>query len=117
MSFPEVQPKSEVLFSEITNLIEESRKGVAVTVNATLTMLYWEIGKKINQDILNNQRGDYGKQIISSLAKRLTEQYGKGWSEQHLRHCLRSAETIDEKILSALRRESCVMPLNWPIHK
>jgi predicted nuclease of restriction endonuclease-like (RecB) superfamily len=96
------------LFSEISNLIEESRKAVAVAVNASLTMLYWKVGKRINDEILQNQRGNYGQQIISSLAGKLTEQYGKGWSEQHIRHCLRTAETIDEQILSAVRRE-----LSW----
>ncbi len=96
------------LFSEISTLIEESKKSVAVTVNASLTMLYWKVGKRINDEILQNQRGNYGQQIVSSLALKLTEKYGNGWSEQHLRHCLRSAETFDEQILSAVRRE-----LSW----
>jgi len=106
MSFQELQPKSEVLFSEITSLIKESRKAVAVTMNAALTMLYWKVGKLINDEILKNQRADYGEQIVSNLAKQLTLQYGKGWSEQHLRHCLRSAETIpNEQIVYALSRQ------------
>jgi predicted nuclease of restriction endonuclease-like (RecB) superfamily len=104
----EIKQKSEFLFSEISNLIEESRKAVAVSVNSAITVLYWEIGKKINDEILNNQRGDYGKQIISSLANSLTEQFGKGWSEQHLRHCLRSAETIHQELVSVVSRE-----LSW----
>ena len=51
--------------------------------------------KLINDEILQNQRADYGKQVVYSLSKKLTEQFGGGWSEQHLRHCLRSAETIE----------------------
>jgi hypothetical protein len=96
MPLPEIKHNSESLFSEISNLIEESRKDVAVTVNAALTMLYWNVGKLINDEILQNQRVDYGKQIVYSLSKKLTEQFGSGWSEQHLRHCLRSAETMPQ---------------------
>jgi len=43
------------------------------------------------------------------LAQQLTDDFGKGWSEQQLRHCLRLAETFpDEQILSTVRRE-----LSW----
>ena len=100
---------SELLFTEVAKLIEESKSFVATTVNSTITILYWEIGKRINQEVLNNKRAEYGKQIVVSLMLQLTEQYGKGWSEKHLRHCLRSAETFTkEQILSAVQRE-----LSW----
>jgi hypothetical protein len=106
MSSLEVKHKSEFLFSEITNLIEESRKAVAVTVNATLTMLYWNIGKKINEEVLNNQRADYGDQIIINLSKDLSATYGNGWGVKQLRHCLRTAETFpDKQIVYALSRQ------------
>src|SRR5690606_37385188 len=43
------------------------------------------------------------------LSKQLTAEYGKGWSQQQLRHCIRIADTFpDEGILSAVRRE-----LSW----
>ena len=94
---------------EIKQLIEQSRKNVALAVNAEITYLYWQIGKRINEDILKNNRAEYGKQIVGSLSKELKEEFGSGWSEKHLRHCLRSAEIFqDEKIVSALRRQ-----LSW----
>ncbi len=97
------------LFSEIRQLIEEAKRTVAVTVNTTTTILYWNIGKRINSDILGDKRAVYGKEIVKTLSKRLTEEYGKGWSEQQLRHCLRIAETFpNEEILYTLSRE-----LNW----
>ena len=44
-----------------------------------------------------------------SLSRNLTEEYGKGWSEKQLRHCLRFAETFsDKEILYALSRQ-----LSW----
>ena len=79
------------LYSEIKTLIEECRQQVAVTVNATMTMLYWQIGKRINNEMLKDKRAEYGKQIVVSLARQLTMEYGRGWSEKQLRHCLRTA--------------------------
>ena len=42
----------ELLFKDITKLIEESRNYVANTVNTTLVLLYWKIGTSINSEIL-----------------------------------------------------------------
>lgn len=101
--------KEKELFGEIQKLIEESRNYVALEVNSTITMLYWQIGKRINKELLKEKRAEYGKQIVNSLSTQLTLEYGSGWSEKHLRHCLRFAETFpDETIVSALRRE-----LSW----
>jgi len=97
------------LFGEISTLIEQSRLQVAVVVNSAMSMLYWNIGDCINRNILQNKRAEYGKEVIASLAKQLTEQYGQGWSEKQLRHCLRFAETFPTiKIVSAVQRQ-----LSW----
>jgi len=58
-------------------------------------MLYWRVGSRIKTDILQNKRAEYRKEIVKQLADDLTQQYGSGWSEKQLRHCLRTAETID----------------------
>lgn len=100
---------NQQVFSEIRQLIEETRKSVAVAVNAGLTMLYWEVGRRINEEVLNHQRAEYGKQIIAELSEQLTEEYGKGWSEQQLRQCMRCAEIFpDRQILYTL----CIQ-LSW----
>ncbi|SHJ65272.1 Predicted nuclease of restriction endonuclease-like (RecB) superfamily, DUF1016 family [Tangfeifania diversioriginum] len=97
------------LFSEIKQLIEEAKQNVAVTVNAATTILYWNIGQRVNSEILNNKRAEYGKEVVKSLSQKLTQEFGKGWSEQQIRHCLRIAETFpDKEILYALSRQ-----LNW----
>ena len=49
------------------------------------------------------------KEVIKQLADDLTKQYGNGWSEKQLRHCLRFAETFpDRSIVSTLWRQ-----LSW----
>ena len=100
---------TNILFSEIKQLIDEARQTIAVVVNAETTKLYWNIGERINKDILKDKRAEYGKEIIKSLSRNLTEEFGKGWSEKQLRHCLRIAETFPEKeILYAMSRQ-----LSW----
>ncbi len=97
------------LIGSIRQLIEESKQRLAIKVNAIITSLYWEIGRKINDDILLNNRAEYGKQVIASLSKQLTAEFGQGWGEKHLRHCMRFADIFpDEQIVYALRRE-----LSW----
>ncbi len=93
----------------IKKLIEKSRQNVALAVNAEITLLYWHIGKRINGEVLKNNRAEYGKQIVATLARQLTEEYGKGWGEKHLRQCMQFANVFaDEQIVYALRRE-----LSW----
>jgi len=94
------------LTAEIKQLIEQSRQQVAVQVNSAITLLYWNIGRRIKQEILKEQRAEYGKQVLSNLSKELTLAFGKGWSEQQLRHCVRFADIFEgQEILSTVWRE------------
>lgn len=103
----EVKPTE--LISSVRQLIKESRARVAVAVNAEITMLYYQIGKRINEDVLGNSRAEYGKQIVSALSADLIAEYGGGWGEKHLRHCMHFANMFpDSSIVYALRRQ-----LSW----
>lgn len=72
---------SNFLLHEVKLLIEQSKKQIAVSVNSTLTLLYWKIGRRINEETIQNQRAEYGKQIVATLARQLTVEFGNGWSE------------------------------------
>ena len=72
------------LLDAVVGLIDQARDRVAATVNQELTLLYWNIGKKINDDVLKNERADYGKKIIPELSEKLTELYGKGFNKRNL---------------------------------
>ncbi|MBP7227184.1 MAG: hypothetical protein KBA17_11635, partial [Aliarcobacter sp.] len=69
---------NNILFEQIKNLIEQTKNNVAVAVNSSLTMMYWEIGNRINQNILKNQRAEYGKEIVVTLSRQLQDNFGKG---------------------------------------
>ena len=97
------------LVADVRQLIDTARQRVAMAVNAELTQLYWQIGRRIGTGLLQGQRADYGKQVVAELARQLTADFGRGWSEQQLRHCVRLAEIFPEdQILSTLQRE-----LSW----
>jgi hypothetical protein len=97
----------KLIFTEIRNLIEHSKQQVAIVVNTIMTQLYWNIGKQINKEILKYKRAEYGKQIVASLSQQLSIEFVKGWSEKQLRHCLRTAETID---LDSLKNTQQITP-------
>ena len=77
------------LLNSIVGLIDSARHKVATVVNQELTLLYWHIGKKINEDILNNERADYGKKIIPELSCELCNRYGKGFSKRNLQNFIK----------------------------
>ncbi|MDP3664387.1 MAG: PDDEXK nuclease domain-containing protein [Nitrosomonas sp.] len=98
-----------VLVADIRQLIDSARQRTALAVNAELTLLYWQIGRRIQDEVLKGERAAYGQQIVQTLAAQLTVAYGRGWGEKQIRHCLRAAETFpDEAIVSALRGQ-----LSW----
>ena len=66
--------KDQTLLPDIRDLILSARRQVAQTVNAELTMLYWEIGRRIRQGILEEKRTSYGKEIVAALGQQL------GWA-------------------------------------
>ncbi len=73
-----------ILYTNIRFLIEESKQKVFTTVNAEMTILYWNIGKHINEDIKADRATDYGKSILQTLSAKLVAEYGKGYSQRNL---------------------------------
>ena len=94
---------SDTLLHDLRHLIEATRATVATTVNSALTMLYWRIGKRVNDEVLKGERAEYGKQIVSAVGRQLEAEFGRGFSEKSLRHMIRFAEAFpDSAILQAL---------------
>lgn len=109
LMIPAERPTSVALFEQIKNLIEQSRRNVAISVNTELTLLYWQVGQTIHQDILRHNRAEYGKQVISGLSEQLLTTYGKSFSEKNLRRMIQFAEVFpDWEIVVSLTRQ-----LSW----
>ncbi|QIM62122.1 nuclease [Pasteurellaceae bacterium Orientalotternb1] len=101
--------QSGQFIQEITTLIQSSKQRMATAVNAELTLLYWHIGQRINQYVLQGERAKYGQEIIAQLSANLTQQFGRGWSKRHLNYLMQFASTFsDIEIVHALRAK-----LSW----
>ena len=108
------------LINDIRRLINETRSAVAVAVNAGLTILYWKIGQRVNNEILKNKRAEYGVQIVSAVSRQLEQEYGEGFKEKNLHRMLQFSESFPkEQIVVTLSRQ-----LSWshfvailPVHE
>jgi predicted nuclease of restriction endonuclease-like (RecB) superfamily len=97
------------LLQDLRTLILETRQAFASTVNAGLTTLYWRLGRRVQEDLLQQNRAEYGAAIIISVARQLEADFGTSFGEKNLRHMLKFAEVFpDEQIVYALRRQ-----LSW----
>lgn len=87
-----IQPDKQ-LFADICQIIDAARSRVAVNANAELTLMHWHIGHRVNTDILGNQRAEYGKQVVATLAKQLQERFQTNqFSLRSLRRMMQFAE-------------------------
>ena len=101
---------SAELLNDLRQIINAARSRVAATANYELTAMYWHIGNRINHEVLNNERAEYGKQIVAQVARQLQEEYGsKGFEERTVRRMMQFAQLFpDFQILSPL-----VSKLSW----
>jgi predicted nuclease of restriction endonuclease-like (RecB) superfamily len=105
----EIEKSSEVLFKDLISIVESSRRQFASQANMALSFTYWQVGKRINNDLLDNQRADYGKKIVVSAARHLTLQFGMSFDEKNLRRMMQFAQIFnDEQIVVSLIRQ-----LSW----
>ena len=74
-----------------------------------MTLLYWRIGKRIQTEILENERAEYGQEIVSTLSEKLTEEFGRGFGRRSLFNMIRFAEVYpDVRIVQSL-----IAQLSW----
>ena len=101
--------KEQVLVNELSILIEQSQQQVVWQANSTITLLFWQVGKRINDDILQNKRADYGKQIVPTVSAQLETRFGRNFTEKNVRRMIKFAEQFtDLSIVAALSRQ-----LSW----
>lgn len=90
-----VQPDSDPLLNDLRSLIGQSRQQVASVINAEITRLYWAIGKRINNEVLHQDRAEYGKQTIRRLSEQLIAEFGRGFSVANLTNAIELARLYD----------------------
>jgi predicted nuclease of restriction endonuclease-like (RecB) superfamily len=66
----------------------------------------WQIGKRIQEEVIKSARAEYGKKIINNLAQDLSVEYGKGFSKPNILKMIKFHEQFqDEQIVSTLSRQ------------
>ncbi len=97
------KPAGVPLLAELRQLILSARQHVARAVDTGLVLLYWQMGRRLRQDVLQNKRAEYGKEIVHAVSGQLTAEFGRGFGRTNLFNMVRFAETFpDPKILHAL---------------
>ena len=97
------------LLMDLRILISKTRQSIAISINTGLTTLYWQVGNRINKEILKEERAGYGQKVITSVARQLTLDYGNSFTEKNLRRMIQFAEVFpDEQIVVSLIRQ-----LSW----
>ena len=100
------------ILKDAEQIVESSRKIAFHYVNSALIMCNWLLGKRIDEEILANENKDnYGKQLIKKLSKELTAKYGKGFQMTVLYYCVRFYK-LYPKILNTLCEKSFSL-LSW----
>jgi predicted nuclease of restriction endonuclease-like (RecB) superfamily len=80
-----IQKNSFPLFENVKTVITETQQNVVRNVNSAMTLAYFRIGKMIVEDEQDGQeRAGYAKEILKKLSVKLTEEFGRGYSEDNL---------------------------------
>ena len=107
-----IKKKTNPLYTRVRTILESSRSNVARSVNTTQVIANWLIGREIVEEEQGGRsRAVYGNRLLEALSKKLTRDFGAGYSAQNLRFIRQLYLEYplllgDSKIRYALRSES-----------
>ncbi len=61
------------LIKDLRKLIVQARQDVAWSVNSSLVMLYWSIGRRSEIEVLKDKRAEYGEEIVAAVSRQLMD--------------------------------------------
>lgn len=106
---PTPQVNETGLLEDLRSLILSARQRFAVVANSTTTLLYWHLGQRLLKENLQNQRAAYGKQILATVSRELTAEFGRGFSYATVNRAIQFSELFpDPEIVSTLSTQ-----LSW----
>ena len=89
------------LFTRVDSIIEQGQLFAATQANLAETLTFWRVGHEVRRDLLQEQRADYGKQIVVTLSRQLVAKRGRSYEEKNLRRMMQFAEQFDDEHLVA----------------
>ena len=112
------------LAADVRNMIGQTRDDVARTVNSGMTFLYWRIGKRIQMEVLQYERAEYGKEILATLSQELSAEFGRGYSPSAHTRMVKFSEVFSEgDIVATLSQQLSwshfmeLLPLDQPLQR
>ena len=73
------------MYQSIRDVLLSAKAQVRRTVNDAMVQAYWQVGRLIVEGEQGGEkRAEYGKRVLPELAKRLTLEFGKGFSAPSL---------------------------------
>ncbi len=83
-------------FDELSALIDQGKQKLTFAANSTLTLLFWNLGKRINEEVLHNNRAEYGKRILEVISVQLENKYGRNFNEKNIRRMVRFSQDFSD---------------------
>lgn len=76
---------SDSLLSDIRSIIENGKRQAFNAVGQVTISTYWALGRRIvEEEQHGNARSEYGNALLSTLADKLTSEYGIGYNKRNL---------------------------------
>ena len=91
------------LLSDLRELVLAARQRIATVANAATTLLYWNIGSRLLAATLQDGRAAYGKQVVATVSRDLTAEFGQSFSVRALYRAMQFCQRFpDQEIVSTL---------------
>ena len=82
-----VSQSKDNFYTQIKTILQSARDRAYTQVNFIMVEAYWTIGQQIvEEEQRGEDRAKYGSYLIKDISKRLTEDFGKGFSQQSIRN-------------------------------
>ena len=82
----------DMIYKDIREKIKNARSKMLKQIDTTMIEVYWYVGKTTSELYNNSGVGTYGKRIIDALSKKLTNEFGNGFSAVSIRRMRRFYE-------------------------
>ena len=100
--------KTTDISSDVAHIIELAQRTAYRAVDQILVIRNWLLGKRIAEEgLTGSSKERYGAQIIVSLSKKLTAQYGGGFDKRTLYRCVQFYQMFPD-IVATVRPQSSV---------
>jgi predicted nuclease of restriction endonuclease-like (RecB) superfamily len=87
------------LLVDLRTLIQSARQRIATAAYSTQTLLCWHMGRRLASEHLQGGRAAYGKQILVTVSRELTADYGRGFSHTELTRMVQFAQAFPEEAI------------------